>query len=79
MVERLLPICVKLFADNFEGTFTPLAVKQWSMMPKQGLVDIEQSIGGYLGLLLGEDDKIPVSCRFSLTRMVRVKSEEEIQ
>ena len=22
MVERLLPICVKLFADNFEGTFT---------------------------------------------------------
>ena len=59
MVERLLPICVKLFADNFEGTFT-FSGEAMEYDAETGFADIEQSIGGYLGLLLGEDDKIPV-------------------
>ena len=59
MVERLLPICVKLFADNFEGTFT-FSGEAMEYDAEAGFADIEQSIGGYLGLLLGEDDKIPV-------------------
>lgn len=59
MIESLLPICVTLSADNFEGTF------EFSDAPDEydaaaGFGDIDQTVGGYLGLYLGDDDKIPV-------------------
>lgn len=59
MIESLLPVGVTLAADNFEGSF------EFSEMDnvydnKAGFADIDGSIGGYFGLLLGEDDTIPV-------------------
>lgn len=59
MIESLLPVCVTLSADNFEGTFE-FAELDGDYDEKAGFADLKQSIGGYLGLLLGEDDKIPV-------------------
>lgn len=59
MIESLLPICITLDADNFEGTFTFAELDQ-EYDAAAGFADMEQSIGGYFGLLLGEDDKIPV-------------------
>ena len=59
MIEMLLPICVTLSADNFEGTFE-FAQFDKEYDESSGFADIAQSIGGYLGLLLGDDDKIPI-------------------
>lgn len=59
MIEMLLPICVTLSADNFEGTFEFAELDQ-EYDESSGFADIAQSIGGYLGLLLGDDDKIPI-------------------
>ena len=59
MIEMLLPICVTLSADNFEGTFEFAQFDQ-EYDESSGFADIAQSIGGYLGLLLGDDDKIPI-------------------
>lgn len=59
MIEMLLPICVTLSADNFEGTFEFAQLDQ-EYDESSGFADIAQSIGGYLGLLLGDDDKIPI-------------------
>lgn len=59
MIETLLPICVTLYADNFEGTFE-FAMLDNEYDEKAGFANIEQTIGGYLGLILGEDEKIPV-------------------
>jgi hypothetical protein len=59
MIEMLLPICVTLSADNFEGTFE-FADSSDEYDEIAGFANIEQTIGGYFGLLLGEDDKIPV-------------------
>lgn len=59
MIESLLPICVTLSADNFEGTFE-FAQLDGEYDRNTGFSDIAQTIGGYLGLLLGEDDAIPV-------------------
>lgn len=59
MIETLLPICVTLSADNFEGTFEfSDSVDEYD--ESAGFGDIEQTVGGYLGLYLGDDDKIPV-------------------
>lgn len=59
MIETLLPICVTLSADNFEGTFEfSDSVNEYD--ESAGFGDIEQTVGGYLGLYLGDDDKIPV-------------------
>lgn len=59
MIETLLPICVTLSADNFEGTFE--FSDTWQEYDAEaGFADLKQTIGGYFGLLLGEDDKIPV-------------------
>lgn len=59
MIETLLPICVTLSADNFEGTFE--FSDTWQEHDAEaGFADLKQTIGGYFGLLLGEDDKIPV-------------------
>lgn len=59
MIESLLPICVTLSADNFEGTFE-FADAADIFEELAGFGDVEQTIGGYLGLYLGDDDKIPV-------------------
>ena len=59
MIESLLPICVTLSADNFEGTFE-FADTAGEYDAAAGFGDIDQSVGGYLGLYLGDDDKIPV-------------------
>lgn len=59
MIESLLPICVTLSADNFEGTFE-FADAADVYDELAGFGDIEQTIGGYLGLYLGDDDNIPV-------------------
>lgn len=59
MIEMLLPVCVTLSADNFEGTFEFAGLDQ-EYDESSGFADIAQSIGGYLGLLLGDDDKIPI-------------------
>ncbi len=59
MIETLLPVCVTLAADNFEGTFEfSETVDEYD--ENRGFANIEQTIGGYLGLFLGDDDKIPV-------------------
>lgn len=59
MIESLLPVCVTLSADNFEGTFE-FADSADDYNELAGFGDIDQTIGGYLGLYLGDDDKIPV-------------------
>lgn len=59
MIEMLLPVCVTLSADNFEGTFEFAELEQ-EYDESSGFADIEQILGGYLGLLLGDDDTIPI-------------------
>lgn len=59
MIESLLPVCVTLSADNFEGTFE-FADTANEYDEGAGFGNLEQTIGGYLGLYLGDDDKIPV-------------------
>ncbi len=59
MMESLLPVCVTIEADNFEGTFE-FAEFDAEEDALKGFGNIEQTIGGYVGLLLGEDEKIPV-------------------
>ncbi|MDO4330667.1 MAG: DUF2612 domain-containing protein [Lachnospiraceae bacterium] len=59
MIEYLLPICVTLYADEFEGTFE-FAELENEYDEHTGFADLSRKIGGFLGLLLGEDDKIPV-------------------
>lgn len=59
MIEMLLPICVTLSADNFEGTFE-FADTESIYDEKAGFGNIEQTIGGYLGLFYGEDESIPI-------------------
>lgn len=59
MIELLLPICVTLSADNFDGTFEFAELDQ-EYDAAAGFADVKQTIGGYFGLLLGEDDRIPI-------------------
>lgn len=59
MIESLLPICVTIEADNFEGTFEFSDVDD-EYDENRGFGNIEQTIGGYVGLFLGDDEKIPV-------------------
>lgn len=59
MIEFLLPVCVTLSADNFEGTFE-FAEFNMEYDKTAGFADDRQTFGGYFGLLLGEDDTIPV-------------------
>lgn len=59
MIEALLPICVTLSADNFEGTFE-FSEEYGDYDENAGFGDPEQLTGGYLGLFLGDDDTIPI-------------------
>lgn len=54
MIESILPICVTLAAENFEGTFEFSAVEYESTMDT-GFADEAQTYGGYLGLMIGDD------------------------
>lgn len=51
MIERLLPIGVTIDGSNFEGTFE-FAETYGEYDESKGFGDIEQTIGGYLGLLV---------------------------
>lgn len=59
MIEKLLPIGVSLAADNFDGTFA-FAETEQEYDETAGFANETQTIGGYFGLLLGEDDTIPI-------------------
>lgn len=58
-VKKLLPLGVGVNADSFEGTFE-FADTEDVQSNTAGFADIEQTIGGYLGLILGDDEKSPV-------------------
>lgn len=55
MIETLLPVCVVLEAHEFEGTFE-FSEKTLEYDEVAGFADDNRKIGGYFGLLLGEDD-----------------------
>lgn len=55
-IENLLPICTKIASDiEFEGTFA-FAATEDEYDAEAGFGNITQSIGGHLGMLLGEDE-----------------------
>lgn len=59
MLETLLPIGITINNANFDGTFE-FADTADVYDETAGFGDIEQTIGGYLGLLLGDDSESPV-------------------
>lgn len=59
MISMLLPVCVHLEADNFEGTFC-FAQGADEYDRDAGFADDAGTLGGYLGLLLGEDGEVPL-------------------
>ena len=59
MVELLMPIGVTIENANFEGTFE-FAETATEYDENAGFGNIEQTIGGYMGLSLGSDDIEPV-------------------
>lgn len=59
LIEQLLPICVTIDTANFEGTFE-FADTADAYDEAKGFGNVEQTIGGYLGLLLGDDENSPV-------------------
>jgi hypothetical protein len=59
MIEMLLPIGVGVSTTNFNGTFE-FADSATEYDENAGFGDIEQTIGGYLGLLTGEDTESPI-------------------
>lgn len=59
MLESLLPIGVTVDNANFDGTFE-FADTADEYDEAAGFADIEQTIGGYLGLSLGDDENSPV-------------------
>lgn len=59
MLETLLPIGVTINNANFEGTFE-FADTADVYDELAGFGNVDQTIGGYLGLLLGDDENSPV-------------------
>jgi hypothetical protein len=59
MVERLLPACVRVNEANIEGTFEFGSVAT-DYDENKGFGNVEQSIGGYFGLLVTNDIDIPL-------------------
>lgn len=53
LIEQLLPVCVKISDGNFEGTFE-FAETDSEYDEITGFADEAQTIGGYLGLLVGD-------------------------
>lgn len=59
MIEKLLPVGVKVFADEFEGTLE-FAETHTEYDEKAGFADNDQTLGGWFGLLFGEDGETPL-------------------
>lgn len=59
MIESILPIGVRVDDANFEGTFE-FAETEGEYDEAAGFADVEQTIGGYFGLLQGEDENSPI-------------------
>lgn len=59
LVESLLPIGVTINDATFQGTFEFAETEDVYDMAA-GFGDIDQTIGGYFGLLLGDDENSPV-------------------
>lgn len=59
MIESLLPIGVCINDANFDGTFE-FADTADEYDTTTGFADIEQTMGGYLGLLVGDDENSPI-------------------
>ncbi|WP_405381225.1 hypothetical protein [Phascolarctobacterium sp.] len=59
MLNKLLPIGVVVEEANFDGTFE-FADSADVYDEAAGFANIEQTIGGYFSLLLGEDDNSPI-------------------
>lgn len=58
-IKRVAPVGVKVSAENFQGTFEFAATAD-VYDETAGFADIEQTMGGYFGLLLGGDENSPV-------------------
>ena len=58
-IKCVAPIGTKVNAENFQGTFE-FADTAGAYDEAAGFADIEQTMGGYFGLLLGEDTDSPV-------------------
>ena len=64
LIEALLPVGVRVLAQNFEGTFTTVARYE----PDDGAEKVgfseavpeEERTGGYLGFAFGEDENTPI-------------------
>lgn len=59
MINSLLPIGVSLENINFDGTFE-FADTADVYDEQAGFADINQTIGGYFGLLQGDDENTPI-------------------
>ncbi len=59
IIESLLPVGVHVDNANFEGTFE-FAETADVYDEAAGFADVEQTIGGYFGLLVGDDENSPV-------------------
>lgn len=60
MVELLLPVCIQIEAENFEGTFAFSNSDEIEFDEDAGFSDLNQITGGYLGLIYGEDEEAPL-------------------
>lgn len=59
LIKQLLPIGVGIISDGFEGTFE-FDSSENVYDESKGFADLNNSFGGYLGLMLGDDDSAPV-------------------
>lgn len=59
MIESLLPVGVTVDNANFDGTFE-FAETEDEYNETAGFADYEQTIGGYFGLLQGDDESSPI-------------------
>ena len=59
MIESLLPVGVTLDTANFEGTFE-FAETEDVYDEAAGFADVEQTMGGYFGMLQGDDANSPI-------------------
>nr|DAR25827.1 MAG TPA: Protein of unknown function (DUF2612) [Caudoviricetes sp.] len=59
LIKQLLPIGVGIITDGFEGTFE-FDSSENVYDESKGFADLNNSFGGYLGLMLGDDDNAPV-------------------
>jgi len=58
IVKTLIPICISVVANNFEGTFEFSATAD-EASNTAGFADDAQTVGGYFGMLYGEDSDTP--------------------